>query len=113
MTKKPASTPDLTDDFAKALRDGTADAAIVEALYKSATGYSHEGVKIFQAKEGGELVVPYTEHYAPYFPAIVFWLTNRMGDEWKPVKGTASGAPGPDADIGPSIKSFGNGAARN
>lgn len=109
MTKK-NETPALTSDFAKSLKDGTADSAIVEALFKSATGYSHEGVKIFQAKEGGELVVPYTEYYAPYFPAIVFWLTNRKGDEWKPPKGASSVAPTDHStDNGPEIRTFGNG----
>ena len=112
MNKKPLPEPEeiLSGDFAKALKDGTADEAVVRALFRSATGYSHASSKIFKTKDDEELVVPYTEHYAPYLPSIVMWLANRCPAEWRNMKAAqaAMGAGGGDGDA-PTIRKFGNG----
>lgn len=70
--------------FAEAVRDGKqmADAEVADKLFRRATGYSHEAVKIFNA-EGSALVVPYTEHYPPDTVACIFWLKNRRPDLWR------------------------------
>ena len=63
---------------------GLADAEVADKLYRRATGYSHEAVKIFN--DGGTpLVVPYTEHYPPDTTAAIFWLKNRRPDRWRDV----------------------------
>lgn len=73
-------------EFADALKLGKriADANVAEKLYKRATGYSHEAVKIFaDPKTGAEMVVPYTEHYPPDTTACIFWLKNRDKERWR------------------------------
>jgi DNA-binding XRE family transcriptional regulator len=62
-----------------------ADAEVADKLFKRATGYSHDAVKIFP--DGGKdekgnkapLIVPYVEHYPPDTVAAIFWLKNRRG----------------------------------
>lgn len=61
-----------------------ADAHVADRLFKRATGYSHEAVKIVaDAKTGSEHIVPYTEHYPPDTTAAIFWLKNRRSDLWR------------------------------
>jgi hypothetical protein len=59
-----------------------ADAEVAEKLFKRATGYSHDAVKIFN-DQGAPLQVPYTEHYPPDTTACIFWLKNRRPDLWR------------------------------
>lgn len=61
---------------------GDADANVARSLYKKATGYTHQAVKVFQY-QGGPVVVPYTEVVAPDTDAAKFWLKNRQPDLWK------------------------------
>ena len=71
-------------DFMAAIKNGKAiaDAMVAESLFKRATGYSHEAVKIFN--DGGEpLIVPYVEHYPPDTSSMIFWLKNRRPDLWR------------------------------
>lgn len=66
-----------------------ADAEVADKLFKRATGYSHNAVKIFPSggeaedeqgnKIKGPLIVPYVEHYPPDTIAAIFWLKNRRG----------------------------------
>lgn len=70
--------------FVESIKKGKeiADAQVADRLYKRATGYEHEAVKIFN--EGGQpLIVPYTEHYAPDTTAAIFWLKNRRPKQWR------------------------------
>lgn len=71
-------------EFFDALKDGkaVADANVAVSLYKRATGYSHDAVKIFN-DQGAPLVVPYTEHYPPDTTACIFWLKNRRPSDWR------------------------------
>ena len=73
-------------DFLSSLKEGKnlADASVAERLYKRATGYEHEAVKIVaDAKTGAEHVVPYVERYPPDTTACIFWLKNRQRDKWR------------------------------
>lgn len=72
--------------FLESLRAGKelADAEVADKLYRRATGYEHEAVKIVaDAKTGAEHVVPYTERYPPDTTAAIFWLKNRRPDLWR------------------------------
>lgn len=72
------------EEFFHALKDGkaVADANVAVSLYKRATGYSHDAVKIFN-DQGAPLVVPYVEHYPPDTTACIFWLKNRRPSDWR------------------------------
>ncbi|MFT9364830.1 MAG: helix-turn-helix domain-containing protein [Gluconobacter sp.] len=71
-------------EFLQSIKKGKilADATVAERLYKRATGYEHDAVKIFNS-EGQPLIVPYTERYAPDTTAAIFWLKNRQRDKWR------------------------------
>lgn len=71
-------------EFLESIKNGKllADATVADRLYKRATGYEHEAVKIFNA-DGEPLIVPYTERYAPDTTAAIFWLKNRQRDKWR------------------------------
>jgi hypothetical protein len=73
-------------EFCESLKAGKAiaDAKVADSLYRRATGYSHEAVKIVaDAKTGAEHIVPYTEHYPPDTTACIFWPKNRRRDKWR------------------------------
>lgn len=72
--------------FLESLKAGKelADAEVADRLFKRATGYQHQAVKIVaDAKTGAEHQVPYTEHYPPDTTACIFWLKNRRPDLWR------------------------------
>lgn len=71
-------------EFSESIKSGKTlgDAEVADKLFKRATGYSHEAVKIFN-DEGRPLIVPYTEHYPPDTTAAIFWLKNRRPDLWR------------------------------
>lgn len=66
----------------KAAKDD-ADAKVIEALYKRATGFEYnKAVKIFMPAGAEEPVyAPYTEYFAPDTAAAFIWLKNRRS--WK------------------------------
>ena len=73
-------------EFQQALIDGKeiADAKVTQSLYKRATGYEHDAVKIVaDAKTGAEHIVNYTERYPPDTTACIFWLKNRQRAKWR------------------------------
>ena len=71
-------------EFAEALNQGKLgpDSEVVMSLYKRATGFSHEAVKIFMT-EDGPVYAPYTERYPPDTTACIFWLKNRQPEQWR------------------------------
>ena len=71
-------------EFFESLKDwkAEADRKVERSLYERAKGYSHAEDKIFNAN-GKPLVVPTTKHYPPDTTAAIFWLKNRMKDEWR------------------------------
>ena len=76
-------------EFLESLKRGKryADANVADRLYRRATGYSHEAVKIFMPSGASEPVyAKYTEHYAPDTTACIFWLKNRRPDLWRDVQ---------------------------
>lgn len=73
-------------EFLESLKEGKglADAEVADKLFKRATGYQHQAVKIVaNANTGQEHIVPYTEHYPPDTTAAIFWLKNRRPDLWR------------------------------
>jgi len=70
--------------FFESMRRGKedADAEVAASLYKRATGYEQENVKIFQF-QGVKVIVPFTEIVAPDVTAQRLWLSNRQRKNWK------------------------------
>lgn len=61
-----------------------ADDRVEKSLYRRATGYSFDAVKIVaDSKTGTSLAVPYVEHVPPDTTACIFWLKNRRPDLWR------------------------------
>ena len=83
-------------EFSEALKVGKepADQRVEQSLFRRATGYSFDAVKIFQY-EGQEVIVPYVEHVAPDTTACIFWLKNRRPDVWRDRKEIAGDADAP------------------
>ena len=71
-------------DFVQVLKRGkaTSDAKVVESLYRRATGYDHEDT-YFSSYMGTVSATPYIKHYPPDPLSIIYWLNNRLRDEWK------------------------------
>lgn len=59
-----------------------ADARVVRSLYERATGYTFDAVKIMQY-EGQVIREPYREHVPPDPASMIFWLKNRMPQQWR------------------------------
>jgi hypothetical protein len=80
--------------FCQSLKPGKAhsDKRVEQSLYRRATGYSYDAVKIFQV-EGRPLIVPYVEHVPPDPTAMIFWLKNRRKDRWRDFKATEISTP--------------------
>lgn len=76
-------------EFRDALKRGkdVADDVVEAALFRRATGYTHDAVKIMTVSvgDGSSRVeeVPYVEHYAPDTTAAIFWLKNRRPEAWR------------------------------
>ena len=75
--------------FKKAVEQGytDADAAVLNALFQTATGYTHDEEKIMMWD--GEVIRADTiKHYKPDVQAIKLWLTNRQKQNWSVRKET-------------------------
>lgn len=70
-------------EFEKSIKRGKAiaDFEVVEALYRSATGFSYEE-SVVQEFNGNIKVTKTTKHRPPNPAAIIFWLRNRQPDKW-------------------------------
>lgn len=95
--------------FSEAIKSGKqlADAAVADRLFKRATGYEHDAVKIVaDAKTGAEHVVHYVERYPPDTTACIFWLKNRQPEKWRDkVQNEHTGKDG--APLAPPVFNFG------
>jgi len=71
--------------FFSALKLGKeqADERVKRSLYHKAVGYSYEGEKIIQGKEGNVTRISIREHVPPSDTAAIFWLKNRRPEEWR------------------------------
>lgn len=74
-------------EFARAVRYGRklGDVDMVDRFHQNGMGFTHPAVKIFRPLKAEEepLCVPYTQHRPPNTPAGIFWLVNRMPDQWR------------------------------
>lgn len=70
--------------FKRSIVEGrmVADAEVAHSLYRCATGYTREEVKIFQF-QGMPVVVPFTQYYAPDVGAAKHWLGVRQRVKWR------------------------------
>jgi hypothetical protein len=69
--------PEFGDRVMAARRE--ADVMVVNALFKRAVGYN---VVETIVEQGGRIVKQHYKHIAPDVAACIFWLKNRMKDEW-------------------------------
>ena len=57
---------------------------MVESLYKRATGYTYDAVKIFMpAGAKAPIYAPFVEHVPPDPTSMIFWLKNRDRENWR------------------------------
>ena len=74
-------------EFARAVRYGRklGDVDMVDRFHQNGMGFTHPAVKIFRPLKADEepLCVPYTQHHRPNTPAGIFWLVNRLPDQWR------------------------------
>ena len=70
--------------FCESLKKGKAEADLkaIKSLYKRALGYEQPEDKIFQY-EGKPVVVPTMRHIPADVTALIFWLKNRMPEEFR------------------------------
>jgi hypothetical protein len=70
--------------FLQALKVGKeeADNRVKRSLFQRAVGFEHDSVKIF-CQEGQVIEAPYREYIPPDTTAGIFWLKNRLPDEFR------------------------------
>lgn len=70
--------------FLDSLKKGkeVADKNVIESLYRRATGYSHPDVHISNY-QGKVTITQIIKHYPPDPFSIVYWLNNRIPEQWK------------------------------
>ena len=72
--------------FSESLKSGKqiADGNVAQSLYRRATGWEHDAVKIFLPPNATEpVLVDYVERYPGDTTAQIFWLKNRRPDLWR------------------------------
>lgn len=71
-------------EFGAALATGkeAADRRVEHSLYRKAIGYSYDSEKIFHT-DGRITRAPFVEHVPPSDTAAIFWLKNRMPDQYR------------------------------
>lgn len=77
------------EEFCESLKAGKeiADNRVESSLYRRATGYEREDVKIFMPAGAEDPVyAPYTAHHPPDVTACIFWLKNRKPEEYRDKK---------------------------
>lgn len=72
-------------EFLQALKVGkeTADNRVKRSLFQRAVGFEHDAVKIFCDKDGKIIEAPFREYVVPDTTAGIFWLKNRLPDEFR------------------------------
>jgi hypothetical protein len=71
-------------EFSDALKQdkSVADSRVERSLFQRAVGYSHEEDDI-RVVEGQIVVTPTIKHYPPDTTACIFWLKNRMSEQYR------------------------------
>lgn len=66
-------------EFMESIKNGKliADMQVADSLFKRATGYEQETIKVFQF-QGSPVIVPVVEKITPDTTAQIFWLKNRQ-----------------------------------
>lgn len=74
-------------DFRQALQKAKeiVDDSVVDALLKSARGWSHESIKIHFDKFGKVHVYRFVERFPPNPTSMIFWLKNRRRLDWRDI----------------------------
>jgi hypothetical protein len=88
-------------EFSQALQDGreNVDGLVINAVFKRATGFKYDAVRIFHNKDDGTVYAPYEEYVPPDINAAKYFLGIRRGklrkDGWLDDSGSGSpsGAP--------------------
>jgi hypothetical protein len=88
-------------EFSQALIEGreNVDGLVINAVFKRATGFKYDAVKIFHNKDDGTVYAPYEEYVPPDINAAKYFLGIRRGklrkDGWLDDSGSGSpsGAP--------------------
>lgn len=85
------------EEFANSLVLGKepADERVKSSLYHRATGYSHPEDDI-RVIDGEIVITPTIKHYPPDTTACIFWLKNRLPEEFR-----ANPEPGDDDYVAP------------
>lgn len=78
-------------EFLQSLKDGKLkfdSETVVKSLLHRATGYSHKEDKILSNSREPEkpVIVETTKHYPPDTTACIYWLNNRLPEDWKNVR---------------------------
>lgn len=70
--------------FLESIKKGKeiSDGEVVQALYKSALGYSHPDVDI-KVIDGQIVETELTKHHPPNPTSMIFWLKNRQSGKWR------------------------------
>ena len=72
---------DSKPEFSQALVDGreNVDGLVINAVFKRATGFKYQSVKIFHNKDDGTVYAPYEEYVPPDINAAKYFLSIRRG----------------------------------
>ncbi len=75
-------------EFLQSLKDGKKDHdnnSVVKSLLQRAMGYSHKEDRILANPKDPEnpIIVETVKHYPPDATSMIFWLKNRLPDEWR------------------------------
>lgn len=76
-------------EFAAAIKLGTEIPTdnVERAAYASAVGYSYKAERPIKNHLTGEIeIITYTAHKPPDMKAVIFWLINKRGEDWKDSK---------------------------
>lgn len=79
----------IFDDAKKLIASGDIEAAdleVIEALHKMAIGYSVTEKRPRGRIDGKDVFDEVLKTFPPDSKAAIFWLTNRMPEQWKQVK---------------------------
>jgi hypothetical protein len=83
-------------EFSEALKEGKApaDSRVEAALYKRAVGYKYTEKKDIHLPDGNKRIETTKKEVAPDVTAQIFWLKNRLPDEWRDKSNLEHSGPG-------------------
>jgi hypothetical protein len=83
-------------EFSEALKEGKApaDAKVEKSLYQRAIGYKYTEKKVIQLPDGTIRKEVTEKEVAPDVTAQIFWLKNRLPDEWRDKSNLEHSGPG-------------------